>query len=169
MRVILIRPWAKGLILTIAAWLMVSCNGDQKEATATAKAFLQAYYVDLDFNKALQLSSEASKAAVQEQADMIALNPYARQETPDLVLIGLERDKDNPETATYTYSCNRVERKLPLRRFNGKWLIDLQGGTVETGDNTNEFLQLSSDNEGGFASAASGEIKYKKRRQGSKR
>lgn len=168
MMIISVRPWAKGLALAIAAWLMVSCSGDRKEATSTAKAFLQAYYVDLDFNKALQLSSEASKAAIQEQADMIALNPYAKQETPDWAPVGIDTDKSNSETALYVYTCNRVERTLPLRKVNGKWLVDLQGGTVEAGGNTGDFLQLSSGSENGFASAASGEIKYRKRRQGSK-
>lgn len=167
MMIISFRPWAKGLILAIAAWLMVSCNGYKKEAAATAKAFLQAYYVDLDFNKALQLSSEASQAAIREQADMIALNPYAKDETPDLVSVGIEMDKDNPETAVYVYTCDRIKRQLPLRRFNGKWLIDLRGGTVEAGGNSGDFLQLSPSGESGFASAVSGEIKYKKRRQGS--
>lgn len=166
--IISIRPWAKGLMLAIAAWLMMSCNGDRKNAAATAKTFLQAYYVDLDFNKALQLSSEVTKVAVQEQADMIALNPYAKEETPDLVLVGIDTDKSNAETATFVYTCNRAERTLPLRKVNGKWLVDLQGGSVEAGGNTNDFLQLSSGCESGFASATSGEIKYKKRRQESK-
>lgn len=149
----------------LVAVLAVACCGNKKEAMTTAKAFLQAYYVDLDFNKAPQLSSDASHAAITDQAKMISLNPYAGEETPDIVFVELTVDKDNSNTATCTYTCNRVERTLPLRNFNGKWLIDLGSGTVETGGSS-EFMQLSQDNLNGFASATSGEIKYKKRRQG---
>lgn len=160
------RHAGKFLFLSMVAVLMVACGGGKREATATAKAFLQAYYVDLDFNKALRLADEASQAAISERAEVVALNPYAKEETPDLIFVGIEADKSNSETAVYTYTCNRVERGLPLRRANGKWLVDLRGGTVETGGNTESFMQLPSEGKSGFTSAVSGEIKYHKRRQG---
>lgn len=164
MMIISIRPWTKGLILAIATWLMVSCNGDRKEAAATAKTFLQAYYTDLDFDKAVSLSSAVSYSAIKEHAEMVSLNPYAKEETPDIAFVKLTIDKNNPDFATYTYTCNRVEKTLPLHRLNGKWVIDLNGSSVEAYGSTDNFVELSTSSQGGFTAASSGEIKYKKRR-----
>ena len=150
--------------VAIAAVLAVACNSNQKEATATAKAFLQAYYVDLDFNKALQLSSDISHEAINEQAKMVALNPYSSEEVPKLDITQVEIDKGNSNLATCTYTCNHRKRKLPLRKFSQKWLVDLGGKTVESVGMDNDFLELSSEGSDGFAAAVSGEIKYKKRR-----
>ena len=156
----------KFLLLSIVVMLAGACSNDKRVATSTAKSFLQAYYVDLDFDRALQLSNDASHSAIIEQAEIVALNPYAKEETPIISFLSLSLNKDNPHNATYTYTCNRTERTLPLQKTNGKWFVDLQGGLVETCGN-NEFSTLST-NEGGFASAASGEIKYRKRRQAKK-
>lgn len=164
MRKLSIRHWAAGLSFAVIAVFATSCSRDKKEAATTAKAFLQAYYVDLDFNKALQLSSEASQAAIREQADMTALNPYAKEESPDIVFGGVTIN--NPNTATCNYTCNRVKRNLPLRKLNEKWIIDLGGKSVETASSKGDFFELVSDNGNGFFSVASGEIKYRKRRQG---
>ncbi len=161
----IMRFTGKFLLLAVAVILMTACGNDKKEATSTAKAFLQAYYVDLDFEKALRLSSDNSHNAITEQAQMMALNPYAKEETPDIVFKTLEKDSKNSHVAYYIYTCNRSERKLPLRKLNGKWLIDLQGGTVEMGGVENDFTELPSDGINGFASAVSGEIKYRKRQQ----
>ncbi|MCM1530760.1 MAG: hypothetical protein NC048_01550 [Bacteroides sp.] len=154
------------VVLTLMAGLLLSCKGNQKKAAATAKAFLQAYYTDLDFEQAKRLCSDASQWAIEKQASMINLNPYAKDETPDIVIRKTEIDPNNPATATCTYTCNRVERTLPLRRFNNVWLVDLGDSTVETTGFEGEFITLSQDGTNGFASSASGEIKYKKRRQG---
>ncbi len=167
MNISIIRRTGTLLMLTAFFLLATSCKNNKREAEHVAENFLQAYYMDLDFDKALQLCSDASRAAVHEQAELTALNPYAKEETPDLVFSGLEIDPDNAHTARFTYTCNRAERTLPLRKFNDKWLVDLQGGTVESSGN-NDFSHLSASEKGGFTSAASGEIKYRKRRQGNK-
>lgn len=155
------------MFLMLASFLLLaaSCNNNQRRAEHVAEDFLQAYYIDLNFVKAIQLSSDVSHAAINEQAKLTALNPYAKEETPNITLKGLEIKKENPSKAYFTYTCNRMERTLPLCKSNGQWLVDLQGGTVETSGN-NDFSILSSNNEGGYTSATSGEIKYKKRRQG---
>ena len=154
-----------GLFFALLAILLleVSCKGDTSKAAATAKAFLQAYYVDLDFDRAKSLCADNSKAAIADQAETIALNPYAKEETPNIVFKTVEITPDNTNMANCLYTCNRVERKLPLRKYNGKWLIDLQGSTVETAGSS-DFIQLSQEGANGFTSAASGEIKYKKRK-----
>lgn len=162
MKSFVLRYISGSLFFTMIAVLLMACNSNQKEAAATAKNFLQAYYTDLDFDKALQLSSEVSHAAIKEHAEYTALNPYAKEETPDIVFGDLEMAADNADAATYTYKINRVEKSLPLRKIDGNWRIDLRGGTVESGGNS-EYSTLSSGT-GGFAASASGEVKYKPRR-----
>lgn len=165
MSILSIRKLGRWLTLVSIPVLATACHGDGKEARRVAEDFLQAYYIDMDFAKALRMSSDASHTAIHEQAKITALNPYAKEETPAIVFKELIINPENPHAATCSYTCNRVERTLPLRRFDKQWLVDLQGGTVET-SGSGEFSNLSSNSEGGFASAASGEIKYKKRRQG---
>lgn len=160
------RFTGKFLILATTTIVTIACSNDKKVAISTAKAFLQAYYVDLDFETALRLSSVASHNAITEQEQLTVLNPYAKEERPDISFKNLEMDPNNTHVANYVYTCNRVERKLPLRKLNDKWLVDLQGGTVEMGGVENEFLELSYDRNNGFASAVSGKIEYRKRRQG---
>ena len=156
---------SKFLLLAVAVILMTACGNDKKEATSTAKAFLQAYYVDLDFEKALRLSSDNSHDAITEQAQMIALNPYAKEETPDIIFKTLETDPNNANLANYIYTCNRIERKLLLYKLNGKWRVEIGNGSIKTMGNSN-FIQLPQGESNGFASASSGEIKYRKRRHG---
>ena len=154
----------KGLVLGLAGVLvLVACNGNVRKAEHTAQEFLRAYYTDLDFKKALSLSTDVSHAALHDQEEMVSLNPYAKDEVPDIVFKGLEIDEENEAKATYRYSANRVEKTLPLRKLNGVWLVDLQGGTVEAGGNNSGTMELSSGEQGGFASAVSGIVVYKKR------
>ena len=166
MKSVSVRHILLSFVLPAILLLEVSCKGDTSKAAATATAFLQAYYVDLDFDRAKSLCADNSKAAVAEQAETIALNPYAKEETPNIVFKTVEINPDNANMANCLYTCNRVERKLPLRKYNGKWLVDLQGSTGDTVGNS-DFIQLSQEGANGFASAVSGEIKYKKRRSAS--
>ena len=166
MKTTLIRHLRNGLLLTILAILSAACHSNRKEAAKTATAFLQAYYVDLDFDKAKSLCNDASRDAIDDQAMMVGLNPYAKDEIPDIVVCKIEIDPDNPTIATCTYTCNRTERILPLRQLNNTWIVDLGGATVETANFGGEFITLSQEGANGFASATSGEIKYRKRRQG---
>lgn len=153
----------KGLLLSMAGLLLLTgCDGNTRKAEHAAKDFLQAYYLDLDFEKALSLSTDISHASIHEQAELISLNPYAKEEIPDIIFKGIEMDRQNDGKATYAYSVNRVERTLPLRKLNGIWLVDLQKGTVESGGG--EMMELSSGQQGGFAAAASGPVVYKKRK-----
>lgn len=143
--------------------LALGCSGNQKKATATAKSFLQAYYVDLDFETAKQLCSDISQPAISEQAKMVALNPYAKEEIPDITFKTMEIDPEEPHRAVCTYLVNRVERILPLRKFEDVWLVHLPQGSVETGGA--DMMELQVGNHGGFAAAASGSITYKQRKR----
>lgn len=160
MKRISVHPILSLLIIAVSAW---GCHSDQKQATTVAQTFLQAYYIDFDFDKAMALSSEASHAAIAEQAQMASLNLYAEHEKPEIIFKKLEIDPETPMRATCTYTCNQAERTLPLRRFKDRWLIDVPYGTVETGGSN--LLNLSTESHGGFAAAASGPVVYKKRKR----
>lgn len=149
--------------LLIAASALVACRSNQNKAETAARAFLQAYYVDLDFTKALQLSSDASHPAIGEKQEAAALNPYARQETPDIVFKSVEIDPKDPQKASCTYLADGMEKTLPLRKLNKKWLVHVPQGTVES--EGIEIMELSSGRHGGFAAAASGPVVYKKRKK----
>lgn len=157
-----IRYLSKCFLLTFL--LVSACTSDKKDASSTAKAFLQAYYVDLNFEEALRLSSESSWQVIIDQKEISHLNPYAKEETPDIVFTTIQMESKGATKATCIYTCNRVERKLPLKKINGVWRVDLNGNTVETAGNEGHFISLQPTGSG-FSSAVSGEIKYRKRRQ----
>ncbi|MCM1170013.1 MAG: hypothetical protein NC324_08780 [Bacteroides sp.] len=154
--------------LSVTALLSISCNRPQKKAMSTAKAFLQAYYLDLDFEKAFILSSDASHAVIADQAEIMNLNPYAKEETPEIVIEKVELAQNNSNAATCTYTCNRVERRLPLIKLSGRWIVNLEGKTIETAGFDSDFIELSPNGINGFTSATSGKISYRQRRQSSK-
>lgn len=166
MNVSLIRPMDQWGVWVISAILLCACNSNRKAAENTAQSFLQAYYIDLDFEKAKSLCSSVSQEAIDDQAAMVSLNPYAKDETPNIVVRKTEINPDNPALAKCTYHYNRVERVLPLRRLNNVWVVDLGGNTVESASSGGGFVTLSQDGTNGFASSASGEVTYRKRRQG---
>ncbi|MCM1042476.1 MAG: hypothetical protein NC324_08285 [Bacteroides sp.] len=159
------EKWLLFLLCTSISWSCSSNN--KKEATNTAKSFLKAYYKDLNFPQALLLSSNSSHAAINEHAEIISLNPYASEETPDIVLKSIELNSED-NTASCIYTCNRIERTLPLRKFGKQWLVNLEGRTVESERSVNEIMELPSSNTNGFASSTSGEVTYKKRCQKNK-
>lgn len=139
--------------------MMTGCTGEGK-AGKTAKAFLQAYHTDLDFAAAKTYATPESASLIDERRDMTALNPYAKSETPAIVFKTLQISQDKT-TAEATYTLNRSERTLYLQKIDGKWKVDLQKEASLRNEN---MQQLSTSKEGGFASAASGPIVYKKRK-----
>lgn len=149
----------KLLFLFLAVLCLSSCSGRHK-AEKTAKAFLQAYRVDLDFNKARGLATERSLPFVAETEEMASMNPYARQEAPVLTFLSVTLDPDNKERAICTYTLNRVEKTLYLQKVEGKWKADLMQEALEQEAG---MARLSEGTQGGFAAAASGPIVYKKR------
>lgn len=137
---------------------LAGCSGEHR-AEKTAKAFLEAYYTDLDFVTAKTYATPESAPLIDERRDMMALNPYAKSETPAIVFKTLKMGQDKI-TAEAFYSHNRAERTLYLQKVDDKWKVDLQKEAALRNENMH---QLSTNREGGFASAVSGPIVYKKR------
>ena len=138
--------------------ITTGCTGEGK-AGKTAKAFLQAYYTDLDFAKAKTYATSESASLIDERRDMTALNPYAKSEVPTIVFRTLQVG-ESKTTAEAFYTLNRAERTLYLQKVDGQWKVDLQKEATLR----NEGMQQLADGVGGgFASAASGPIVYKKR------
>lgn len=137
---------------------LAGCSGERR-AEKTAKAFLDAYYTRLDFNAAITYSTRASAPFIDERREVVALNPYAKNETPAIAFKSIEMGK-NKATAEATYTLNRSERTLYLQKVDGKWKVDLQKEAALRNEN---MQQLSTSGEGGFASAASAPVVYKKR------
>ena len=148
------------IIGAVMAGLMAltGCTGEGK-AGKTAKAFLQAYYTDLDFAAAKTYATPESASLIDERRDMAALNPYAKSEVPTIVFKTLQVG-ESKTTGEALYTLNRSARTLYLQKVDGKWKVDLQKEAALRNEN---MQQLSASGDGGFASAASGPVVYKKR------
>lgn len=153
------RRWVYTIGVAMAALaMMTGCTGEGK-AGKTAKAFLQTYYTDLDFAAAKTYATPESASLIDERRDMTALNPYAKSEVPAIVFKTLQMGEDKT-TAEALYTLNRAERTLYMQKVDGKWKVDLQ---KESRLFNEGMKQLPNSDEGGFASAASGPVVYKKR------
>lgn len=151
------RRWTYIMVMGLCL-AMAGCSGERK-AEKTAKAFLDAYYTRLDFNAAITYATRASAPLIDERRDMTKLNPYAKNEVPAIVFKSIEMGKDKT-TAECLYTLNRSERTLYLQKVDGKWKVDLE---KENRLHNEGMKQLPTGSEGGFASAVSGPIVYKKR------
>lgn len=147
--------------LVMAALVATGCTREHK-AAKTAKAFLQAYYAELDFSLAESMATQESLPIIKEREEVLGYNPYAKSEAPDIVFKGLSIDKENPAKAQVVYLYNRTEKNLYLQKKDGEWKVDLQ---EERRQQEVGMQQLSTSKQGGFASAASGPVVYKKRKK----
>ena len=150
----------KHLLLLILPLCLCACSGKQ-QAEKTGRIFLKAYYTDLDFAKAKQYATPVSHELIDERAENLSHNPYAKQEVPELAIKELQIDKDNKHQATLSYTLNRAQKTLDLRKVEGKWRADLE---KEAKLREEGMQSLEDQTHGGFAAAASGPIKYHKRR-----
>lgn len=150
----------KYLLLLTLPLCFCACGGKQ-QAEKTGRAFLKAYYTDLDFAKAKQYATLVSHALIDEKAENLSHNPYAKQEAPELTIKELQIDKDNKHQATLTYTLNRAQKTLDLKKVDGKWQADLE---KEAKLREEGMQSLEDEVHGGFAAATSGPIKYHKRR-----
>lgn len=146
--------------LWVVALFCCSCSEGHK-AKKTAATFLKAYYTDLDFEKAKALATESSFEIINNKDEVTSLNPYAKKEAPTVEFKEFKVDKKT-DKAVYSYTVNRAEKKLHLTKVKGVWKADL---AEERRERDAEMTSLSKSRDGGFAAAASGPIKYKKRRQ----
>ena len=147
--------------LWVVALFCCGCSQSHK-AKKTAATFLKAYYTDLDFEKAKALATEPSFEIIDGKEEITQLNPYAKKEAPAVELKEFKRDKKNTDKAVYSYTVNRAEKKLHLTKVEGVWKADL---AEERRERDAEMSSLSKSRDEGLAAAASGPIKYKKRRQ----
>lgn len=150
--------------IMVAVGLMMAlsgCSGERK-AEKTAKAFLHAYYTDLDFDKAESMATQESQPFIRERKDVLSYNPYAKNEVPDITLKEIKIDKKNTAKAQAVYLYNRTEKNLYLQKKEGEWKVDLQ---EERRQQEVGMQRLSTSTQGGFASAASGPVVYKKRKK----
>ncbi len=144
----------KGLTVALclsAALLLGACS--LSKAERTARQFLKAYYVELDFDRALELSTEDSHQGIYYKKNMTALSPYAKDEVPALEVLDVIIDPDDGNYAYCAYEINGQPKMLPLQKHDGKWLVDTDSEAVEGSMSSS----ASGVSEIGFASAASSE------------
>lgn len=139
-----------GLCLAMAL-LAGACSISKAERTA--RQFLKAYYVELDFDRALELSTEDSHEGIYYKKNMTSLSPYAKDEAPELKVLDVIIDPDNGNYAYCAYEINGQPKMLPLQKHDGKWLVDTDSEAIEGSVGSS----ASGVSEVGFASAASSE------------
>lgn len=142
-------------LLIVFLVFIFSCSADQKASTV-GKRFVKCYYADLDFEQAKQLTTPESHGIVEEHAHLVMMNPYAKSETPMVEWDGKVVESDN-NRMVFCYRVDRVEKDLVLVKTEEGWKVDLVLPI------SSSMQRLSNGEQGGFASAVSGPIKYKKR------
>lgn len=124
------------------------------KAERTARQFLKAYYEELDFDKALELSTEDSHEGIYYKRTMTALSPYAKEEVPSVEFIEVVIDPDDGRYAYCAYEINGHPRMLPMQKHDGKWLVDTDSEAIEGMMNSS----MTGVTECGVASAASSDV-----------
>lgn len=136
----------------LAGLLLGACSIHKAERTA--RQFLKAYYVDFDFDRALELSTEDSHEGIYYKRNMTSLSPYAKDEAPELEVLEVIIDPDNGDYAYCAYELNGRPKVLPLQRHGGKWLVDTDSESIEGGSGSS----MMGVSEAGFAAAASSDV-----------
>lgn len=129
---------------------LTSCNGN-REAMNVARNFLNAYYIDYDFDRARALSTPATHEHMQQWIMVFELTPeelrhlnFSRVVVDDIDIVGTR--------ATVRYRVDNIRRHLLLRQTNGRWLVDMP---TEIANNREFSLSHNRPDTGGFASAES--------------
>lgn len=142
----------RGMAVAMGCLLLVLSGCSLHKAERTARQFLKAYYVDLDFDKALELSTEDSHEGIYYKKNMSSLSPYAKDEVPELTVLDVIIDPDNGDQAYCAYEVNGQPKMLPLQKHNGKWLVDTDSEAIE---GEGGGMSASGVAEAGFAAAVS--------------
>lgn len=124
------------------------------KAERTARQFLKAYYVELDFDKALALSTEDSHEGIYYKKTMTGLSPYAKEEVPSVEFIEVIIDPDDGRYAYCTYKINGYPKMLPMQKHDGRWLVDTDSEAIEGTMSSS----MSGVTERGVASAVSSDV-----------
>ena len=138
-------------LVALASVLFASCSSDERRVTNTAREFLQAYYIDYDFDRARALSTVGTHEHMQQWIMVFELTP---RELTHLNFGSFEIESVEvlSTRATVIYLVDNTRRHLLLRRISNKWLVDMP---VETSDNRLFSLSLNRPQTGGFTSAQS--------------
>ncbi len=143
------------ILVVIAIVSLFSASCSKRAAKETAKAFLQSYYVDNDFEAAKAFSTESTHETLDFKAMMFTLNPNSESES---IQEFKYKKMDMLKTkAVCFYEVVGEERRLNLSKIDGKWLVDMP----ETAMIEPALSMSQSRNTGGFASATSDPIKLK--------
>ncbi len=134
------------VIIGLASLFSSCSNAAVKEVSQN---FLQAYYVDNNFEAAKALATEATHEGLDYKAMLFAFNPNAEAES--LKEFKIKKIESKKTKAVCFYEIDGQQRRLNLRKVNGAWLVDMPESTT-----MNPELSLSQSGEtGGFASASS--------------
>ena len=148
----IIKGLGLGLCLAAAALLLGACS--LSKAERTARQFLKAYYVELDFDRALELSTEDSHEGIYYKKNMTSLSPYAKDEVPELEVLDVIIDPDDGNYAYCAYEINGQPKMLPMQKHDGKWLVDTDSEAIEG----NMGMSATGVSEIGFTSKASSDV-----------
>ncbi|MCL2026919.1 MAG: hypothetical protein FWG79_00365 [Bacteroidales bacterium] len=143
---------SKFFVMVFAVLSLASCS--ENNAKKTAKHFLQAYYIEHDFDRAGEFSTPATQEHMGEWALLFGLTPREII-NEDFYFDRFEiTDTDIKKTkAVIDYRVNITNRQLLLSKVNGRWLVDMP---TEVSFNNRIFsLSLNKPQTGGFASAES--------------
>jgi len=137
-------------LLALSSVLLTACGGN-RDAMNVARDFLQAYYIDHDFDRARTLSTVATHDHMEEWIMIFNLTP--RDMNPHLFSeLVVEDIEVMTARATVNYRVDNTRRQLLLRQTGGNWLVDMPSDLA-----TNRLFSLSLNrpDTGGFASAES--------------
>ena len=141
-------------VVTVGVLLIFLTACNLHKAERTARQFLKAYYIDLDFDKAIELATEDSREGIYYKKNMTDLSPYAKDEVPELTVLDVVIDPDDGNYAYCAYEVNGHPRMLPLQKHDGKWLVDTDSDAIE-GEGIGS--SASGVSKAGFSAAASSE------------
>jgi hypothetical protein len=137
------------LSVLLSSLLLASCGN--RSAENIARIFLQAWYIDHDFDKAIALSTPATHEHIHEWVMLFSHTP--RESGLYFETLELEKTDVLQTRASAHYMVDNTRRELLLRKIDGKWLVDMPVDVLSGGRRFS--LSLSNPNTGGFASAQS--------------
>jgi len=137
-------------LLVLSSVFLTACNSN-RDAMSVARGFLQAYYIDYDFDRARALSTVATHEHMQQWIMIFEMTP---RELSHLNFSSFEIDEIEvlATRATVHYRVDCTRRRLFLRQINGRWFVDMP---ADIADNRFHSLSLNRPQSGGFASATS--------------
>jgi len=135
--------------------LLTSC-GDQRTVNRTARAFLQAFYVENDFAAAKAFTTRVTHENINQRAMMFHLNPHSVANSFNNFTIDNKEVRNTRAVVFYTLDGD-VERRLNLSKVDGQWLVDMPEST-----SLNPAFSISPvRSSGGFASAMSEPVRLR--------